>query len=135
MLDTHSWNSIWFHIVRLVIAVNSWIMGSKWQTTDKETIKLVKTWLRENEATTNINGLAVILGCSESRIYRMFNYQSTPLSLGEFCKVCKIFNKDPKQEFDRIMMLSNQRVSKIPPKDLLIRRIEEAMSDYHRLSK
>lgn len=117
----------------LLIAVNSCLMkASKWRATDKETMDLVKTWLNEKESTTDVVKLAASLGCSISRIYRMLNYSSTPLSLAEFTRVCELFGKNPNEEFSRILRLSNQTREKEPPKDLLIYRIEEALNDYHR---
>ncbi len=117
----------------LLIAVNSCLMmASKWRAVDKETMDLVKTWLNEKESTTDVAKLATSLGCSISRIYRMLNYSSTPLSLAEFSQVCELFGKNPDEEFSRILRLSNQMRKEESPKDLLIHRMEEVMNDYHR---
>lgn len=62
----------------------------------------------------------------------MLNYNSTPLSLAEFTKVCQIFGKNPDEEFSRILKLSNLTSKKDPPQELFIHRIEEALADYHR---
>ena len=106
--------------------------ASRWRAVDKETMDLVRLWLHENETTVSIRKLAVYLGCSESRLYRMLNYNSTPLSLAEFTKVCQIFGKNPDEEFSRILKLSNLTSKKDPPQELFIHRIEEALADYHR---
>lgn len=125
----------------MLIAVNSCMMkASKWRAVDKETMDLVRTWLDDKESTTDVVKLAAVLGCSISRIYRMLNYNSTPLSLAEFSQVCELFRKNPTEEFSRILeneefsqrvKLSSPTRKVETPKDLLIRRIEEAVNDFH----
>lgn len=129
----------------LLTAVNSCLMKeSKWRATDKETMDLVKSWLNEKEPTTDVVELAAALGCSISRIYRMLNYTSAPLSLAEFTRVCELFGKNANEEFSRIsqneelsrrLKLSSPTMKKELPKDLLIYRIEEALKDYHKFNK
>lgn len=129
----------------LLIAVKSCLMkASKWREADKETIDLVKSWLKEEESMTDVVKLAATLGCSTGRIYRMFHYTSTPLSLAEFTRVCELFGKNPNEEFSRILQneefsrrvkLSSLTIEQEAPKDLLIHRIEEALNDYHQSNK
>lgn len=128
----------------MLIVVNLCMMkASRWRAVDKETMDLVRTWLKEKESKADVVKLAAVLGCSISRIYRMLNYTSTPLSLAEFSQVCELFKKDPTEEFSRILgneefsrrvKLSSLKRKKETPKDLLIHRIEEAVNDFHQSS-
>lgn len=106
--------------------------ASQWTAIDKGTIDLVKHFLHENKPKINASDLAKSLDCSEARLYRIFHYSGTPLTVGEFTSVCTMFGKNPADEYSRILSLANLDKPALQRTDLLVRRIEDALTDFHR---
>lgn len=106
--------------------------ASQWTAIDKGTIDLVRHFLRENKPEINARDLAKLLDCSEARLYRIFHYSGTPLTVGEFTSVCTMFGKNPADEYSRILSLAEQDKPALQRTDLLVRRIEDALTDFHR---
>ena len=109
--------------------------ASQWTAIDKEAIDLVKCFLRENKPKINTGTLAKVLDCSQSRLYRVFQYSSDPLTVGEFTSICTVFGKNPAYEYSRILSLANLDKPALQRTDLLVRRIEDALTDFHRTGR
>ena len=106
--------------------------ASQWTAIDKEAVDLVKCFLRENKAKINTVTLAKVMNCSQSRLYRVFQYSSDPLTVGEFTLICTVFGKNPADEYSRILRLTKLDKPALQRTDLLVRRIEDALTDFHR---
>lgn len=66
---------------------------TRWASTDKAAIDLITTWMSETKPRTSLGDLVQLLGGSYSSLRNRFDYQNSPLTLGEFAKVCEYFGK------------------------------------------
>lgn len=68
---------------------------TRWTSMDKAAIEIVRGWMAEGPVRHSMKDCAQVLGCSYPRIRAQFRYTYSPLTLGDFSKLCDYFGRDP----------------------------------------
>ncbi|WP_432623922.1 hypothetical protein [Bifidobacterium sp.] len=69
--------------------------AERWTSMDKAAIELIREWMAEGPVRHTMKDCAQVLNCSYPRIRAQFRYAYSPLTLGDFTKLCDYFGKDP----------------------------------------
>ncbi|MFT8358635.1 hypothetical protein [Bifidobacterium aquikefiri] len=77
--------------------------NSPWSDIDKTAIDFISTWLKESKPKTSRSEVARLLGYTYQAMRKKFNHDNSPLTLGEFEKLCRFFHKNSASEWMQIL--------------------------------
>ena len=75
----------------------------RWTSIDKAAIESVRGWMTEGTVRRTMKDCAQVLHCSYPRIRAQFRYLYSPLTLGDFMKLCTYFEKDPAEAWLEVL--------------------------------
>ena len=75
----------------------------RWTSIDKAAIESVRGWMTEGTVRRTMKDCAQVLHCSYPRIRAQFRYLYSPLTLGDFMKLCAYFEKDPAEAWLEVL--------------------------------
>ena len=75
----------------------------RWTSIDKAAIESVRGWMTEGTVRRTMKDCAQVLHCSYPRIRAQFRYLYSPLTLGDFMKLCAYFEKDPTEAWLEVL--------------------------------
>lgn len=76
---------------------------TRWTSIDKAAIETIRDWMSTGPIRRSMKDCARVLGCSYPRIRAQFHYTYSPLTLGDFVKLCDYFGKDPFESWLDVM--------------------------------
>lgn len=79
------------------------MIKSTWSDIDKKAIDFVGSWAKQTSPRTSRKRVAAEIGLTYQAINKKFNYENTPLTLGEFEHLCKFFNKNSAAEWMKVL--------------------------------
>jgi len=75
----------------------------RWTSIDKAAIETIREWMTQGTVRRTMKDCAQVLQCSYPRVRAQFRYLYSPLTLGDFMKLCAYFEKDPTEAWLEVL--------------------------------